>query len=226
MYCSQCCLALSLALKPISRRAGCLKMVQWDQLGYLRRAAVNFEGAAEFLYKVIPQFVDLRLCHPAQGIDTCMKIVNRKSYTTFERTGTEQVSSVLESVAEISLGWFWEYKSLTLHLGVSSISPGLVLLDWAGDVLSLLTGTQSCKLGVTGEWGTECSCWWLGRAFLSLAAERGIYMSCCIHFYPLSLWQIYHALIFLAEICQFFMVVKRSWKDPWKPLPILKVSEF
>lgn len=99
-----------------------------------------------------------------------------------------------------------------------------MLLDWTGDILPLLTGRQSCKLGVAGGWGTECSCWWLGRAFLSLTAERGIYMSCCIHFYPLSLWQIHHALIFLAEICQFFMVVKLSWKDPWKPLPILKVS--
>lgn len=87
-------------------------------------------------------------------------------------------------------------------------------------------GRQSCKLGVAGGWGTECSCWWLWRAFLSLTAERGTYTSCCIHFYPLSLWQIYHALIFLAEICQFFMVVKLSWKDLWKPLPILKVSEL
>lgn len=76
MYSSQCCLALPFALKPISIRARYLKMVQWDQLGYLRRATVIFEEPVEFLYEVTPQFV---LCwqiyHPAQGIDTHMKIV-------------------------------------------------------------------------------------------------------------------------------------------------------
>lgn len=144
-------------------------------------------------------------------------------YTTFERSGTDWDSLVLKSMVAISLQWHWGYRTLKLHHWVWSVSSGLILLDWIGDVIPLLTGRQSCKPGVTGRWGMECSCWWLWRGFLSLTAERGIYVSCYIHFYPPSLWQIYHTLIFLAcRVLSIFYGCKPKLKRPMKASAIFK----
>lgn len=110
-----------------------------------------------------------------------------------------------------------------MHLLVSSMSSHLMLLDSIGDIILLLIGRQSCKPSVTGRWGMECSCWWLWRGFLSLTAERGICMSCYIHFYPPGLWQSYHSLIFLAwRILAIFYGCKTKLKRPMKAFAVFK----
>lgn len=127
----------------------------------------------------------------------------------------------------ISLQWHWGYRNLKLHHRVWSVSSGLILLDWIGDVIPLLTGRQSCKLGVTGseEWSVPAGD--SEEVFFHLQ-QKEAYMC------PVTFIFIHRAFdksitlsfFLLAEFCQFFMVVSLIWKDPWKPLPSLKVSEL
>lgn len=179
-------------------------MVHWDKLVYLRRAAIIYEWPINIscIRSHCSLFcVDLRFYSTIQlrGEIPVWKLkYSGECYITFEWSGTDWDSPALESAVAINLQWHWSYRSLKLHHQVWSISSSLILLDWIGDIIPLLTGRQRRKPGVTGRWGTECSCWWLWRGFLSLTAEKGIYMSCYIYFYPPSLWQIYHTLIFLA----------------------------
>lgn len=103
-----------------------------------------------------------------------------------------------------------------------------MLLDWVGDIVPLLTGSQCCKPAVTGNEGWSVPAGDCEKVFFPLQQkEVYICMSCDTNFYLLSLWQIYHTLIFLAcRVLSIFYGRRLSWKDPWKPLPPLKVSEL